>query len=328
MAHSNTILHQLLQLLPRHVFDRAVAEHGADRYVKRFSCWNQFVALLFGQATGRNSLRDIETGMFAQSPKLYHLGLPVVKRSTLADANQQRPAAIMERLFYALLGRCQAYCPKHPFRFKNKLHSIDATTIELCLSVFPWARYATRKGAIKLHTMVNHDGDVPEVLVVTDGKTHDLTPAKQGRFPVIPDSIYLMDRGYLDFAWLATIDRAGAFFVTRLKEGLDFEVTGQHKPASGKGVRADLCLKMWGDASAAKYDRELRVVVYHDDVHDVHYKFLTNNFSLAATTIAQLYKARWKVELFFKWIKQRLKITSFLGTSPNAVMTQIWVAMC
>ncbi|NLF38760.1 IS4 family transposase [bacterium] len=328
MAHYNTILHQLLQLVPRHVFDRTVAEEDADKYVKAFTCWNQFTVLLWAQIAGRDTLRDIETGLFGQSAKLYHLGLPVVKRSTLADANRDRPYAIAEKVFYSLLERCQALSPKHPFRFKNKLHSIDATTIELCLQAFPWARYATRKGAVKLHTMITHDGDLPEVVVVTPGNVHDLTPAKQGRFPILPDSIYVFDRGYLEFAWLWAINEAEAYFVTRLKEGLDYEVAGQHKPAAGKGVKADLLIRMWGDASSGKYPQELRAVVYHDEEHDVHYKFITNNFTLAASTIAQIYKARWKIELFFKWIKQNLKIKSFLGTTLNAVMTQVWVAMC
>ena len=328
MAYYSTILHQLLQQCPRHAFDHLVEKLGADRYAKRFSCWNQFTALLYAQVTGSDSLRDIEMGMLAQSAKLYHLGLPVVKRSTLADANRKRPYRIVEALFYRLLQQCQAFCPKHPFKFKNKLHSIDASTIELSLSVVTGGRYSKRKGAIKLHTMLDHGGDIPEVVVITEATAHDLTPVKQGRFPLIPDSIYLFDRGYLDFAWLSAIDHAKAFFVTRLKEGLDYEVAGQHRPAVEKGVKADLIIKMQGDASGEKYPDDLRVVVYHDEEHDVHYKFLTNNMVFTATTIAQMYKARWKIELFFKWIKQHLKVKVFLGTSLNAVMTQVWVAMC
>jgi len=328
LAYSTTILNQLLNLLRGHDFENAVAAVSGDRYVKYFGAWQQLVVLLYAQASGKDSLRAIQNGLCAHPGQLYHLGLeqPVAK-STLADANARRPCVIFETLFYSLLGRCMALAPKHRFRFKNKLYSIDATTIELCLSMFPWAKFRTRKGALKLHCALDHDGNIPAFVVITDAKCHELTAAK-AHFPIVPDSIYCFDRGYNDFAWFRQINDSGAFFVTRSKNNLDYAIAGQQLTNLPKGVLADQRITLAGQQARNAFPHELRQVRYYDEETGRFFEFLTNNFTLSSATIAQIYKARWQIEAFFKWIKQNLKIKSFLGTTPNAVMTQVWVAMC
>ena len=317
---------QLLTLMPRHQFDQAVSEYFGNRYVKKFTTWNQLTTLLYAQASGKNSLRDIQTALGIQEPKLYHLGLPAVKRSTLADANAQRDYRIMEKLFYHLLDRCQQIAPKHKFRFKNPAYSFDSSTIDLCLELFPWAKFRTTKGAIKLHCQLDLRGHIPSFVVITDGKCSDIRAARIF-LELIPDSIYIIDRAYIDFNWFRQIDDEKAFFVTRAKDNLQYEVTGQQKLPLKKGLLLDKTIRLSGFYSKEKYDQPLRLIGFYDFGTKRTYYFLTNNFFLSAWTIAQLYKARWKVELFFKWIKQHLKIKTFLGTSKNAVMTQVWVAM-
>ena len=324
--HSNTIMSQLLTLMPRHQFDQAVSEHFGNRYVKKFTTWNQLTTLLYAQASGKNSLRDIQTALGIQEPKLYHLGLPAVKRYTLADANAQRDYRIMEKLFYHLLDRCQQIAPKHKFRFKNPAYSIDSSTVDLCLELFPWAKFRTTKGAIKLHCQLDLRGHIPSFAVITDGKCSDIRAAKTF-LDLIPDSIYVLDRGYIDFKWFRRINDKKAFFVTRAKDNLQYEVTGQQKLPLKKGLLFDKTIRLSGFYSKEKYDQPLRLIGFYDSETKNTYYFLTNNFFLSAWTIAQIYKARWQVELFFKWIKQHLKIKTFLGTSKNAVMTQVWVAM-
>jgi len=328
VAHSNTILHQLLDLLPRHQFDKFVGTLDGDRYVKRFSTWNQLSVLLYAQASGKSSLREIENSLALQGRRLYHLGLPSkVARSTLSDANSNRDYRIYEQLFYALLERCRDLTPKHRFRFKNPLHSIDSTMIELSLEAFPWAKHRARKGALKLHYEFDHASQLPVVLAFGNGKTQDLALAK-AHLSIIPDSIYCFDKGYMDFGWFRRITDGKAFFVTRAKEDLHALYVGQHKrPATG-GVIFDETIKMGGPKTRLKYPGPLRHIGFYDAAADRYLEFLTNNFTLAATTIARIYKARWQIEIFFKWIKQNLKIKTFLGTTPNAVMTQVWVAMC
>lgn len=328
MSHYNTIMHQVLNLVPRHVFAKLAAGLDADRYVKTFTTWNQFSTLLYAQAGGKQSLRDIETSLNAQNGKLYHLGLPAgVKRSTLSDANKNRPYALFENLFYALVANCKDVTPKHKFRFKNPLYTFDSTTINLCLETFPWAKFRAAKGAMKLHAQLDHSGNMPCFVAMTEAKRNDMKAA-QSFFAVFPDSIYCFDKAYTDFDWFRRIDINGAFFVTRAKENLKYEVTGQHEVPAGSGVLSDEEITLSGFYSAQAYPGKLRLVRYYDPERDVILEFLTNNFKLAAKTIAHIYKARWQIETFFKWIKQNLKITSFLGTSPNAVMTQVWVAMC
>lgn len=322
-----TIFSELLKLCPRYHFDKEVEQYDGDRYVKTFKTWQQFMTILYSQITHKDSLRDIVTGLSAHIGRWYHLGLTGIYRSTLSDANAKRDYRIFEGLFYHLLARCKNLTPKHKFRFKNPLYTIDATTIDLCLSVFPWAKFRTTKGAIKMHCLYDHSGALPAFLTVTDGKRHDVKVVKDNAFPLLPDSIVSVDKAYIDYKWLNSLDGQGVWFVTRAKTNIDYAVVGQH-PISGKGVLSDECISLQGLLTKTKYPKELRLIRYYDEERQKMLNFLTNNFKLAAATIAQIYKSRWQIELFFKWIKQNLKIKSFLGTSKNAVMTQIWVAMC
>ncbi len=328
MSHNNTIFNQLLQLIPRHEFESLVGQYSGDRYVKEFTCYNQFTTLLYGQIKGRDSLRDIVTGLNAQRGKLYHLGIKSVARSTLADANNNRDWRIFEGLFYRLLEHCRKLTPEHRFKFKNPLYSLDSTVVSLCLSIFPWAKYRKRKGALKIHCLYEHRGCLPSFAVVTSGKRHDVKVAKEINLPLMPDSIVAMDRAYIDYEFLYSLHSHGVFFVTRAKKNLKCTVTGLHEMPDVKGLVCDMSIQLEGYYQKEAYPEELRLVDWHDDETGKDFCFITNNFKLAASTIAAIYKARWDIELFFKWIKQNLKIKSFLGTSINAVMTQIWVAMC
>jgi hypothetical protein len=327
MSHYTTVLSEMLNLLPRHQFETLVRKHNSDRYVKRFNSWHQLVTMLYAQASGKQSLRDIQRGLEAHFTRLYHLGLPEIKRSTLSDANSKRSCKVFEGLFYKLLLRCQEVAPKHRFKFKNPLHSLDATTIDLCLSIFPWAKFRRAKGGIKLHYDFNHSGMLPEFLHITDAKQHEIKVAKQF-FNITPDSIYCMDKGYTDFSWFRLIHDAKAFFVTRAKDNLRCRFIGQHSETNKKGVLSDELVELEGFYSSQDYPHPLRLIRYYDLETDKELVFLTNNMRLSALTIAQIYKARWQIEIFFKWIKQNLRIKTFLGTSENAVMTQVWVAMC
>lgn len=322
-----TIFSELLKLCPRYQFDKAVEQYQGDRYVKIFTTWQQFMAILYAQITQKDSLRDIVTGLSAHAAQWYHLGLAGIHKSTLSDANARRDYRMFEGLFYHLLARCKNQTPKHRFRFKNPLYTIDASTIDLCLSVFPWAKFRTTKGAIKLHCLYDHSGALPTFLTITDGKRHDVRVVKDNTFPLSPDSIVSIDRAYIDYKWLNSLDEQGVWFVTRAKTNIDYAVVGQHL-ISNKRVLSDERISLQGPQTRTKYSKELRLISYYDEEREKTLTFLTNNFKLAATTIAQIYKSRWQIELFFKWIKQNLKIKSFLGTSKNAVMTQIWVAMC
>ena len=321
-----TIFSELLKLSPRYQFDRAVERHEGDRYVKTFTTWQQYIAMLYSQITQKDSLRDIVTGLSSHANRWYHLGFTGVNKSTLSDANTKRDYRIFEDTFYHLLTRCKQLTPKHNFRFNNPLYTIDATTIDLCLSVFPWAKFRTTKGALKMHCLYDHSGALPTFLTVTDAKHHDVRVAKEASFPLVPDSIVSIDKAYIDYTWLYSLTQEGVWFVTRAKSNIDCEVTGQHE-VSGKGVLDDQRIVLKGHYSRKHYPDELRIVRFYDEERQKTLTFLTNNFKLAASTIARIYKARWQIELFFKWIKQNLKIKSFLGTSKNAVLTQIWTAM-
>lgn len=327
MGHYNTIMNQLLTHIPRHQFDTLVRQGCGDRYVKTFSTWSQLAVLFYAQASGKNSLRDIENALLAQENKLYHVGLPLsVPRSTLADANKNRDWRIFEGLFYRLLERCRSVTPKHKFKFKNPLYSFDATTIDLCLAAFPWAKFRTTKGALKLHCQLEHAGNIPSFVVISDGKKHDISAARDS-FTLIPDSIYCFDKGYTDFAWFRRIQDTGAFFVTRAKDNLAYRITGQQETLKNKGVLLDASIELTGFYTEKDFPGSLRLIRYYDEENNRTFDFLTNNTHLAASTIAAIYKARWQIEAFFKWIKQNLKIKTFLGTSSNAVFTQVWVAM-
>jgi hypothetical protein len=320
-------MNELLNLIPPHRFETIVNNLSGNRYVKRFDCWNQLTVLLYAQASGKDSLRDIEQSFQVNSERLYHFGLPAIKRSTLADANKTRDYRLFEFLFYRLLERCKDVTPKHKFKFKNPLYTLDATVIDLCLAAFPGAKFRTTKGALKLHYQFDHAGSIPSFLVVTDAKHHEVQVA-QKNFTLLSDSIYCFDKGYLDFGWFRRIKETKSYFVTRAKDNLNYEVIGQHNEPNKKGVLSDEIIALSGYYQSREYPEKLRLIRYYDKEADKTLTFLTNNFTLCSLTIAQIYKARWQIEIFFKWIKQNLKIKTFLGTSKNAVLTQIWVAMC
>jgi hypothetical protein len=326
LAHHNTVFSQLLRFIPRHEFETLARQHHCGRAFRTASRWSQFVTLAMAQLAGRNSLRDIVENVSAQAHRLYHLGSAKLSRSNLSRINEDKPHALYEALFGKLLNRCQGMSPGHDFRFKNPLYSLDASTIDLCLSVFPWADFRSTKGAIKLHVGLNHDGYLPEFVTITDGKTSDIEVGRTLEFP--KGSMVAIDRGYNDYAWYNQLTGKGIFFVTRLKSNAKTRVVSRRTVVPGKGVTSDQSIEFTGTQTAKKCPIQLRRIGYRDPEAGKHYIFLTNNFKLAAKTIADIYKARWQVELFFKWIKQNLKIKSFIGTSRNAVMTQIWIALC
>lgn len=330
MANTTIVLNQLQHLLPLREFESFVGQHNADRYVKHLTCKNQLSILLYAQATGKDSLREIQTSLTIRDSTWYHLGLETAARSTLAKANEKRPSQIYESLFYKLLEKCGSFSSgtATTFSFRNDLRAIDSTTIDLCLSMFPWARFHHEKGAIKLHTSFDVRSQIPDLIELTDGKTHDITALKNIDFSeYTKGTIFIVDRGYFDLALLRAIVAAGHHFVIRLKKNAQIVRITEHRPPSGVGVLRDERIAFVLPQSQEKYPEDLRLVTFHDDEHDVMYEFLTDEFRLSATNIALIYKQRWQVELFFKWIKQHLKIKTFLGTSKNAVLTQIWVAM-
>jgi transposase len=325
MVHHSTILSQLLQLVDRHDF-RKIEQAGfaPKRKYRTLSRWSQFVAMMFAQLGNRQSLRDIEGHFDAHSARLYHAGAGAVRRSTLADANNDRPAEYFQAIFDRTYARCAAVAPKKRFRFKNKLYSFDSTVIDLCLSVFPWASFRSTKGGIKAHTLLDHDGLIPAFVEVSDAKTSDIEIARTLCLP--PGSIVAVDRAYTDFKWFAQMEKSRSFFVTRLKRNISYRVIERRAVRKETGVTSDQTIMLDGPKSA-DCTIPLRRVGYRDPQTGKHFFFLTNIFHLCAKTVADIYKQRWQVELFFKWIKQNLRIKSFLGTSKNAVLTQIWIAM-
>jgi putative transposase len=326
LAHHNTVFSQLLKFIPRHEFETLANQHHSGRSFRTASRWSQFVTMAMAQLAGRNSLRDIVENISAQAHRLYHLGSTKLSRSNLSRINDGKPYALYEALFGKLLRRCQGVVPGHAFRFKNPLYSLDASTIDLCLSVFPWADFRTTKGAIKLHVGLNHAGYLPEFVTVTEGKNHDVTVGRTLEFP--KGSIVAVDKGYNDYAWYNQLTDKGIYFVTRLKTNATYRLVSCRPVLKGKGLICDQTIEFTGIQTAKKCPAQLRRIGYRDAETGKRYVFLTNNFKLSAKTIADIYKARWQVELFFKWIKQNLKIKSFVGTSKNAVMTQIWIALC
>ena len=326
MAHNSTVLAQFLKLVPRHEFESLAKRHHKGRKLRSMTRWNQFVAMSVAQLAGRCSLRDIVSNLSAQGRKLYHLGVGAVARSSLARVNEEQPHALYEELFGRLLARCRASAPGHGFRFRNPLFSLDATTIDLCLSMFPWAKFRRAKGAVKLHLGLDHGGFLPAFARVTDGKTADIEAARALRLPV--GSIVAADRAYVDFDWINSLISQGVFLVTRLKRRIKFKVLERRPANRAQGVTSHQTIVFTSARGRKRCPHRLRRIGYRDPDTGRHYVFLTTNFALSAKTIADIYKARWQVELFFKWIKQHLKVKSFVGTSRNAVMTQLWIAMC
>lgn len=326
----NTIFSQLLQLISRHGFQKCVDRYIGDKYTKHFSCWQQLIVLFYSQARGLKSLRDITISLRSQHRKWYHLGLESVARSTLSDANSNRSSDIFKDVYYDFLCKCQSLDPGHRFRFKNPLYTMDSTLITLCLSLFPWAEYQKRKGALKLHTLLDHRGCLPSFITITHGRCQDLRVVQDisyGFPQLLPDSILTVDRAYIDFIWFNNLRLQRIYFVTRAKRNLKFEVVGQHTRPKNKAVVSDQIIRLTDKETKKDYPENLRLVISYDKEKEQEFNFITNDFKLAAATIAELYKRRWQIELFFKWIKQNLKIKTFLGTSENAVMIQVWAAM-
>jgi hypothetical protein len=323
MAHLNTLMGQLLQLMPRQVFNHLVDSHGwQGPQPRKFSYWSQLGAMLYAQLSGRKSLRDLVFSLNRQTHKLYHLGFAEVKRATLADANEQRPAVIFEKAYQQVLERLYVdMARQQPVNPEIKI--IDSTTIDLCAAVFPWADFRARKGAIKLHTVLRDL--LPQCVILTDGNTHDLTAAKKLEFAA--GDLLIIDRAYIDYAWLYSLPRQGIWFVTRLKTNACYEVVADRAITATGLVLADQVIRFSSAHGLAVYPEPLRRVHYRDPETAKEYVFLTNRLDLSALEVAALYRRRWQIELFFKWIKQNLKIKAFYGTSKNAVLIQIWTAL-
>ena len=314
----------MLNFIPRHQFDALENQHSAGRKARDFSKWNQFVHLMFMQLTGRSSLRDGIQSMNSRIKNLYHVGAKPVARSTFADANGMRPAALYEALFEKVYQRCRMISPKHKFKFKNELYSLDATVIDLSLGAFPWASFRRTKSAIKVHTLMNHSGYLPAFVSITDGKKHESKVASSIKLP--KGSIVAEDRAYTDYAWFAQLQQNGIFFVTRQKTNAVYKVIERRIVNKKQGLCSDQTIILCG-TKGHLCPHPLRRVGYRDPQTKKHYVFLTNYFKLSAKTIADIYKERWQLEIFFRWIKQNLKIKAFIGESRNAVMTQVYVAL-
>ena len=328
MHTGRTIFAQVMDFLPLSEFRASVARYQGEYKVRGFSCLDQFLCLAFAQLTYRESLRDIETCLRAMQPKLYHMGIRGrVARSTLADANETRDWRIYADFAQVLMAIAKPLYATEPFGvdLAATVYAFDSTTIDLCLALFPWARFRQTKGAIKLHTLLDLRGNLPEVVYISDGKLHDVKALDV--LVLLPGAYYVLDRGYLDFARLFRFQQAGAFFVTRAKANLQCARRYSHPVDKTTGLRCDQTIVLTGSKTATLYPLPLRRIRYTDPETGKRLVFLTNDFTLPALTIAQLYKARWQVELFFKWIKQHLRIKAFYGTSANAVKTQVWVAI-
>ena len=324
MAHCNTIFHSMLNFIPRHQFSALENQHGTGRKSRKFSRWNQFAHLMFMQLTGRKSLRDGIQSMNSRLKNLYHIGARPVSRSTFADANNSRPASFYEALFERVYQRCRLISPKHKFKFKNKLYSLDASTIDLSLGAFPWASFRRTKSAVRIHTLLDHSGYLPAFVSITDGKTHETKVFKSLNLP--KGSIVVEDRAYTDYQWFNNLQQNGIFFVTRQKTNAVYRVTERRLVNKSQGLSSDQTIVLTG-TKGLLCPQPLRRIGYRDPETKIHYVFLTNNFKLSAKTIADIYKERWQIEIFFRWIKQNLRIKAFIGNSRNAVMTQIYVAL-
>ena len=328
MNTGKTVLSQLMDFLPIKEFRRCVERYNGNHHIRSFSCWDQFLCMAFAQLSYRESLRDIESCLRSMKNKLYHMGIRGnVSRSTLADANEKRDWRIYADFAQVLIHIARELYSGDEFdvELNEIVYALDASTIDLCLSLFPWAKFRKTKGAVKLHTLLDLRGNIPAFISITDGKVHDVNILDE----LIPEpgSFYIMDRGYLDFKRLYTLNQFRAFFVIRSKTNTKFRRLYSHAADKSIGLRCDQTIVLTGRDSATDYPEKLRRVKYYDVEIDKRFSFLTNNFIVSAYIIAELYKCRWQVELFFKWIKQHLRIKSFYGTSKNAVKTQIWIAI-
>lgn len=326
MSNTASLFTQILSLFQRSDFARHARELKAERHARGFSCWSQFVAMLFCQLAQARSLREIADGLKSCEGKLKHLGLEVEpKRSTLSYANAHRPWKLYRELFYDLLAQCQAISPQKKFRFKNRLLTMDSTTVELCASMFDWAHWRQTKGAVKLHLLLDHEGYLPVFGHVTDGKVGDVKVAQRLDFP--KGSIVALDRGYTDYRLFTRWTREGVYFVSRLKKNADFQIVEDYPVPEGRNVLKDQRVRLQAFVAGRPDLDDLRMVTIWLEDKQEELVLLTNHVELAASTIAAIYKERWQIELFFKLLKQQLKIKTFVGTTANAVRIQIWTAL-
>ena len=328
MNNGRTIFSQLIEYLPNKEFQKCVSRYRGDHYAKKFSCWDQFLSMAFAQLTYRDGLRDIESCLQSVGRKLYHMGFrSKIKRSTLADANELRDWRIYADFAQVLIAIARPLYADDPIGIEldQSLYALDSTTIDLCLSMFPWAKFRKHKAAVKMHTLIDLHGNIPTFIHITDGKVHDVNVLDE----ILPEAgaFYVMDRGYIDFERLFIFVMSSAFFVVRTKENVLLQRRYSRPVDKTTGLRSDHTVILTSLESAKVYPDALRRITFVDKQTNKRLKFLTNNFALPALTIAQIYKSRWQVELFFKWIKQHLRIKAFYGTSENAVKTQIWIAI-
>lgn len=325
MSHKNSIFKQILQIIPRHEFEKSVQKYNGDFGSKGFSCWEQFVSMLYAQLSGQTGLRGVETGLESNRNSLYHLGVKQVKRSTLSYANNHRSSEVFHDVFNNILGKVLNLKREHKFRFKNPLYSVDASTIDLCLSLYDWATFRKKKGGIKLHVKLDHEGYLPSFVSVTTAKQHEISELRKMEFQ--KGDVVTFDRGYNDFNLFAKYCTEGIYFVTRLKKNADFTVVERKDVSSYPTISSDQIIRMDGFSSIRKHPLKLRRIRSKDPETGKYIVILTNNFFWSPKTIAAVYKDRWQIEIFFKTMKQNLKIKSFLGTSRNAMMIQIWIAL-
>jgi len=325
MSYNNTILKQILQIIPRYEFEKSVKKHKGDFASKGFTCWEQFVSMLFAQLSGQTGLRGIENSFQSISSHLYHMGVKKINRSTLSYANNNRNCEVYENVFIDLLEKILSNKRTHKHKFKNPLYSVDASTIDLCLSLFPWANFRKNKGGIKLNVKLDHSGYIPSFVSVTTAQTHEVNSLKKMTFN--KGDVITFDRGYTDFKLFANYCTAGIYFVTRLKKNADYKIVQRKETSSFKNITSDQIIEMKGFYTSKKCPLKLRRIRSKDPETGKYIVILTNNFIWSPTTIAAVYKDRWQIEIFFKTIKQNLKIKKFFGTSRNAVMTQIWIAL-
>jgi len=328
MYTGRTVFSQLLEFLPKKQFDKCVRRYRGNHRVKTFSCFDQFLCMAFAQITYRQSLRDIETCLRAVGAKLYHCGIRgMMSRNTLANANENRDWRIYAGFAHILINKARTLYADEDFgiQLNREVYALDSTTIDLCLSLFPWAKFRTHKAAVKVHTLMDLKGSIPTFIRITDGKVHDVNIIDE--LILEPGAIYVMDRSYLDFARLFIFTQNFSTFITRAKTNFDYRRLSYRKVDKATGLRCDQTIRLNGFYASQDYPAVLRRIGYFDIETNKKFVFLTNNFTLSALTIAQLYKCRWRIEIFFKWIKQHLRIQTFFGTSINAVKTQIWIAI-
>ena len=321
LSHHNTLFSQTLSLIPGHVFQKLERKHKTGRSSRKFGFKEQFTVMAFIQLAARRSMRDGLRCLAAAGSRLYHWGLKNVARSTFADANNSRPVGFFQDLFAEMYSLCRPHAPKHKIRFKSKLFSLDATTIKLCLSLFPWASFRQRKGGIKMHTLLDHDGHIPAFVTITDARTHESRIAKALELP--KGSIVAFDKGFINYLWFRLLGEKGVFFVTRLKQNAVYKLLERRPVNRTTGVTSDHIIEVTSRGKTLR----LRRIGYRDPETGKHYEFLTNHFRLVAKTIADIYKERWRIEIFFREIKQNLRIKTFVGNTENAVLSQIYTAL-